>query len=133
MWERRLRMSHSVMEMRHRIAINDNKWTDGERENILKRATELYLLKNSKHKLDNGISISKKPKLEKEEETEESSAEEKSDNDCTFFIILNYFRTLTIFKTKNCKNLFSAQRKYVHFDNDDIEVNDAILSFLDRR
>ena len=88
-WDRRHRMSHSVMEMGHPIAINDYKWTDGERENILKRATELYLLKNSKHKLDNGIGILKKPKLEKEEETEES---------CTFFIILNYFRTLTIFK-----------------------------------
>ena len=83
--DRRLRMSHSAMEMRLRIAINDNIWTEGERADILERATELYLSKSRKRKLDDENDTSKKPRLEKEDEDEETSDEEESDDDYTFF------------------------------------------------
>ena len=35
--------------------------------------------------MDKCNSLSKKPKLDKEEEAEESSDEEESDDDCTYF------------------------------------------------
>ena len=78
--DRRLRMSHCAMEMRLRIAINDNIWTGGERADILERARELYLSKNRKIKLDDDNGTSKKPRLEKQYGNEESSDEGESDD-----------------------------------------------------
>ena len=74
-------MSHSAMEMRLRIAINDNVWTGGERADILERARELYLSKSRKIKLDDDNGTSKKPRLEKQDGNEESSDEGESDDD----------------------------------------------------
>ena len=48
----RLSTSHTLMEMCLRIAVNDVIWTEKEREGLLTRATELYLMKNRKRKLD---------------------------------------------------------------------------------
>ena len=79
--DRRLRMSHSAMEMRLRITINDNIWTGGERADILERATELYLSKSRKRKLDDDNGRSKKPRVEKQDGNEESSDEGESDDD----------------------------------------------------
>ena len=79
--DRRLRMLHSAMEMRLRIAINDNIWTGGERADILERARELYLSKSRKIKLDDDNGTSKKPRLEKQDGNEESSDEGESDDD----------------------------------------------------
>ena len=89
MLDRRLLMSNSVMEMRLRIAINDNIWTDGDGKRILKRVMGVYLLMNRKRKLDIGIGLSKKRKLETEEETEESSEEEET---MPVLFFSNYFK-----------------------------------------
>ena len=83
--DQRLRMSQSAMEMRLCITINDNTWTGGERADILERATELYLSKSRKRKLDDDNSTSKKPRLEKQDGDEESSDEEESDDDYGIF------------------------------------------------
>ena len=92
------------MEMRLRIAINDNIWTEGERADISERATELYLSKSRKRKLDDENDTSKKPRLEKEDEDEETSDEEESDDDYTFFEWYDN-RFYSFVHIKDCKKL----------------------------
>ena len=91
------------MEMRLRIAINDNIWTEGERADILERATELYLLKSRKRKLYDDNGSSKKLRPEKEDGNEESSDEGESNDD---YDILEWCdnRFYSFVHIKNCKN-----------------------------
>ena len=69
----------------------NNIWSEGETESILKRASELYVTKSRKRKLDNGNGLSKKLMREKEEETDKSSDEEKITYTECFKIIFNSF------------------------------------------
>ena len=46
--DRRLKMSHTTLEMLMIIKCNDRNWTEQERENIIQRATDLHPRKKEK-------------------------------------------------------------------------------------
>ena len=49
--DRRVHMSHARMEMVLSISVNDKNWSPEERDEIIERATEIYLEKRRKKKL----------------------------------------------------------------------------------
>lgn len=84
--DRRLSTSHTLMEMRLRIAVNDVIWTEKEREDLLKRATELYLMKNRKRKLDEDEDGNKAKKQRRMQEamivaSEDSDTDEETEDE----------------------------------------------------
>ena len=49
--DRRVHMSHARMEMVLSISVNDKNWSPEERDEIIERATEIYIEKRRKKKL----------------------------------------------------------------------------------
>ena len=65
--DRRLKTSHEVLEMRMRVKINDKNWSDKGWNEILEKATKIYLSSRRKRKLDvtNEKNVSTKTKKSK--------------------------------------------------------------------
>ena len=84
--DKRLSTSHTLMEMRLRFAVNDIIWTEKEQEDLLTHATELYLMKNRKRKLDEFEESNKEKKKRHMQEpiivaSEDSDTDEESENE----------------------------------------------------
>lgn len=88
--DRRLNSSHKLLEMRMFVQVNDKNWKEKEREDILKRALEIYTtIKSRKRKLavaapsDSipAISLSSDDKASQSESDDADSEESSSESE----------------------------------------------------
>ena len=78
---RRIKLNHATIEMLMMIKINDKLWSDGERNDIIEKAADIYLSTKRKRKLDE--IPCKRPRMESMIESDNDSDNDSEDSEDT--------------------------------------------------